>query len=277
MKLCVTSKIARALPFNEAVRLAKEVGYEEFDFGFSYQMLIKDGWEAEIKSSIETMRDAGMRVKYAHLPYDYPGNESEWPAFFTATQRAVDAAVLMGAECAAIHPRCSMREDYDEDVEYANALEFLKPYCEYAHKKGLPLGIENMRGKGASAPARIRRFAMRTDEVISLAKELDEGVCWDTGHGNISLQNEYKSIKKIGSLLREVHINDNFAEDDIHIAPFLGKVDWTGVLKGLKEVDYKGSLNMEVTCGKLPANLIEPYAKYMAASGKELIRLFEEI
>ena len=52
-----------------------------------------------------------------------------------------------------------MKPDYDADREYADAVEFLKPFCQHAQARGVTLGIEIMRGAGASAPARIRRFA----------------------------------------------------------------------------------------------------------------------
>ena len=190
--------------------------------------------------------------------------------------RCIEKIPELGADCAAIHPRSFMKPDYDPDEEYVEAVRFLTPYCEAAHKHGVMLGIEIMRGAGASAPARIRRFGTDVDILIRLADEMDSGICWDTGHANISLQQQYKSILKIGTRLKMVHINDNFAEDDVHLAPFLGRIDWTQTMKGLKEIGYSGSMNLEVKCNALPMELRESYAAYMAASGRYLIRLFEK-
>lgn len=77
--------------------------------------------------------------------------------------------------------------------------------------------------------------------------------------------------------LKMVHINDNFAEDDVHLAPFLGRIDWQQTMKALKEIGYSGSMNLEVKCNALPMELRESYAAYMAASGRYLIRLFENL
>ena len=74
-----------------------------------------------------------------------------------------------------------------------------------------------------------------------------------------------------------VHINDNFAEDDVHLAPFLGRIDWQQTMKALKEIGYSGSMNLEVKCNALPMELRESYAAYMAASGRYLIRLFDNL
>lgn len=285
MKLCVSSGISASLPdrtrlpFEESVRLAKQAGFEEFDLGLSSRLLLEEDWEKRLEAMQEKIDRAGMHIRYVHTPYDYPRSQApeEWARFELASMRCIEKVPELGADCAAIHPRSFMKPDYDPDEEYAEAVRFLTPYCEKAHRHSVVLGIEIMRGAGASAPARIRRFGTDVDVLIRLADEMDEGICWDTGHAHISLQQQYKSIRKIGKRLKMVHINDNFAEDDVHLAPFLGKIDWTQTMKGLKEIGYSGSMNLEVKCNALPLELRESYAAYMAASGRYLIRLFESL
>ena len=284
MHLCVSSGISATLPdrtplpFQASVDLARQAGFEEFDVGLSSRLLLREDWQAALRDMETAMAQGGIRVRYVHSPYDYPrsGDPEDWARFSLASMRAIGQAAAWGADCAAIHPRCFMTPEYDADREYAEAVEFLKPFCEHAHQVGLALGIEIMRGAGASAPARIRRFATDTDVLIRLADELSSGICWDTGHAHISLQEQGKSIRKVGKRLKMVHINDNFAEDDVHLAPFLGKVKWEETMKALKEIGYAGSMNLEVKCNRLPESLRAPYAAYMAASGRYLIDLFEK-
>ena len=285
MKLCVSSGISATLPdrtplpFEESVKLAAQAGFEEFDLGLSTRLLLQEDWEKRLHEMQEMIDRAGMQIRYVHTPYDYPRSREaeDWERFELASMRCIEKVPELGADCAAIHPRSFMKPEYDPDEEYQEAVRFLTPYCEAAHRYGVVLGIEIMRGAGASAPAKIRRFGTDTEVLIRLADELDEGICWDTGHANISLQQQYKSILKIGKRLKMVHINDNFAEDDVHLAPFLGKIDWTQTMKGLREIGYCGSMNLEVKCNALPPELRESYAAYMAASGRYLIRLFESI
>lgn len=267
------------LPFEESVNLAKQAGFEEFDLGLSSRLLLEEDWEQRLEAMQEAIAYAGMHIRYVHTPYDYPRSreEEDWKRFELASMRCIEKVPELGADCAAIHPRSFMKPDYDADEEYAEAVRFLRPYVETAHRHSVVLGIEIMRGAGASAPARIRRFGTDTDVLIRLADELDAGICWDTGHANISLQQQYKSIHKIGKRLKMVHINDNFAEDDVHLAPFLGRIDWQQTMKALKEIGYSGSMNLEVKCNALPMELRESYAAYMAASGRYLIRLFENL
>lgn len=276
MELCVTSKIharrpdGTAVPFAEALALAKNAGFTQMDYGFSASALLKDGWEENAVQNWQAARDAGVVFRYAHLPYDYPKAPQGWTDFFTASCRAMDLAVRFGVECAAIHPCTSATRDYNHDLLRRNALDFLRPYCDYARKAGLTLALENMRGPGQSADPALKRYATQVDDVWDLAQTLDIGVCWDTGHGNISAQAQYESLKKIAPRLKMLHVNDNHAEDDVHLAPFLGTIDWDGVARALREINFHGAINLEVNCNNRPLELRAAYAAYMGEAAKHL-------
>ena len=276
--LCVTSKILQKtesgddIPFEETLRFLKAAGFEEIDFGFDSKMLLQEDWKSGFEKKIRLCRQMNVRVRYAHLPYNYPGREEKeaWKHFYRASCRAMDLAQTAGADCAAIHPHTAMTQAYDPEKEHRQALAFLTPYLEYAQKIGFPLALENMRGPGRSASGAIQRYGMAAEDVIRLADELEMGICWDTGHGNISGQNQYASLIQIGKRLKMVHINDNEGEDDVHLAPFLGKIDWTQVVKALQEIRYTGSLNLEVQCNQLPDHLRTAYAAYMGCAAEKL-------
>ena len=276
--LCVTTGILRTnedgtpAPFRETLSFLKKAGFTEIDFDITTPMMLKDEWKEDFRTKLKEAAEAGVRVRYVHLPFDYPNKNTgyDWDQFYTASCRAIDMAVESGADCAVIHPRSFMKRDYDAEAEHEEALRFLEPYRNYAGKAGLTLALENMRGPGRSADACIQRYCTQVCDLIRLADELDMGICWDTGHANISAQGQLQSLLQIGHRLKEVHINDNYAEDDIHIAPFLGSVDWHEVAQGLKEIGYGGSLNLEVGCSRLPGGLRKAYADYMASSARLL-------
>ena len=278
MKLCVSSAInsiredGSLIPFAETLEFMKRAGFEEMDLDITTLMMLDNEWERCFKSKVEEASAAGIRVRYAHLPFDYPNksNVYGWEEFYTASCRAVDMAVYAGVDCAAIHPRSVCKTDYSLEKEHVAAKEFLSPYCEYAKQAGLMLALENMRGAGRKASPEIKRYCTQVTDLIQLADELGIGICWDTGHGNISGQGQLESLRLIGKRLKMVHINDNWGEDDIHTAPFLGNICWTEVAQGLKEIVFCGSLNLEVGCNRLPDKLRETYANYMALSAQRL-------
>ena len=284
MKLCVSSGIVArphegpAASFRESLVFLKEAGFEEIDYGFQTPALLRSDWKESFLSKLAEAKEEGVRIRFVHLPFDYPGVDSPygWEEFFLASRRAIELAVLSGADAGAIHPRTVMTREYDRTREAEAALAFLTPYRDLAKEAGLPLALENMRGPGKSADPAIRRFCTGTGDLIALADELGIGICWDTGHANISGQEQEESLRMIGKRLLLVHINDNFAEDDVHIAPFLGDTDWASVARGLRAAGYRGSLNLEVTCSRLPEPLRPGYARYMASSARLLRRMIEE-
>ena len=278
MNYCVTSKIISSRPdgsvptFAETLEFVKAAGFDELDYGFKTPELLQDGWQEAFREKLAQAKDAGVRFRYAHMPYDYPSEKTAYgeDEFFLASCRAAAIAVEMGVDCAAIHPRRGMTRGYDAEKEMEQAHAFLVSYRDEAKKAGLILALENMRGPGQSADPQIRRFGMDVHEIITLADRLGIGVCWDTGHGNISGQPQRASILAIGDRLRMVHLNDNHNEDDIHLAPFLGTVKWREAMAALREVGYAGSLNLEVACTRLPEALRESYAAYMGKTVREL-------
>jgi sugar phosphate isomerase/epimerase len=284
MKACVTSKIlskdtsGKTVPFEETLQFVKQAGFEEIDMGLEAPALTGPGWESALYDRIRLCEREHIRIRYAHMPYHYPKPDDAkgWEEFYTATCRAIDFAKAAGVDSAAIHPHSFVKKDYDPVKERAEAIEFLTPYQDYALRKGFVLCLENMRGAGQSADPALRRLGMETADVISIADELQLGVCWDTGHGNISGQEQYKSITALGDRLKMVHLNDNFAEGDIHLAISLGNADWDQIAAGLAAVGYKGSLNTEVTCVRFPEPLKPLYAAYMYRSVRWLEGLIAE-
>lgn len=276
MELCVSSKIhdhlsdGTAVPFSHAVTLARDAGFTQMDYSFSARSLLKDGWAEKALADWQTAQDAGVTFRYAHLPYDYPKDTHGWKDFFIASCRAIDLACHFRVECAAIHPCTSMTRQYNHDLMRRNALDFLRPYCEYAKSSGLALALENMRGAGRSADPEIQRFGTQAADQWDLAQTLDIGVCWDTGHANISAQEQYAALCLIAPRLKMLHINDNFAEDDIHLAPFLGSTNWEGITDALREIGFTGALNLEVNCNRYPPEVRSAYSAYMGYAARHL-------
>ena len=114
MELCVTSEISSraldgaAIPFAEGAALAARAGFSQMDYSFSAAALLADGWEQAALERQRQAQDAGIALRYAHLPFDYPRDPGKWPDFFEASCRAMELACRFGVECAAVHPCTAM-------------------------------------------------------------------------------------------------------------------------------------------------------------------------
>ncbi|MFQ5807134.1 MAG: sugar phosphate isomerase/epimerase family protein [Phycisphaerae bacterium] len=74
------------------------------------------------------------------------------------------------------------------------------------------------------------------------------GVLFDTFHANIEEQDMLASVRRHGDVVRHVHLSEN----DRGI-PGTGHVDFPGVIKTLREVDYDGWLVVEAFGRALPS------------------------
>lgn len=285
MKLCITSHVhSRTLdwmprPFSESAQWAAEAGFTQMDYSLNCRLLGSDNWKQQVEEQVKTAADAGITFHFAHLPYDYPHSTDleEWEHFTQMNFRGIEICRELGVAAAAIHPRTFMKPTYDHDAERQQTLAFLIPIVEKAHKEGVKLALENMRGAGQHPARALVRYGTEVDDIIDLADTLDIGICWDTGHGNISGQKQYVSIMKIGSRLLEIHLNDNFAEDDIHLAPYLGSISWKEVVQALHDAGYRNSLNFEVDANRLPAEAGPAYIKMLHHCGEQILNMFEQI
>lgn len=74
--------------------------------------------------------------------------------------------------------------------------------------------------------------------------------CADTGHSNKAMRFGNPTagdvIRRIGSDIAVLHLNDNDTLTDQHKMPFSGTIDWEDTFNALDEIGYNGVYNMEL-------------------------------
>ena len=75
-------------------------------------------------------------------------------------------------------------------------------------------------------------------------------VCMDTGHTNKATRYQNNPpvgevIRRLGSKIEVLHLNDNDTLTDQHKIPMTGTVDWEDVMNALDEIGYNGWYNLE--------------------------------
>ena len=101
------------------------------------------------------------------------------------------------------------------------------------------------------------------------------GFCFDLGHANMLGLRLRDFLKGIGGRLTCLHLHDNNGTADWHTAPYTCMsgsafaTDWDGLLQGLSEIDYRGTLNFETfrATKLLPRRLQAEMLHYIAAVG----------
>jgi len=126
-------------------------------------------------------------------------------------------------------------EEYDErKIDYAfSALEEINLF---ARQRGVEVLLENTPNELAGAE-RLLMFLNVT--------HLNVNVCFDVGHAHMrgSVENEYRLLKP---RIRSTHVHDNNGNDDSHLFPGKGTVDWARAMDLLRSADGQYPLLLEL-------------------------------
>ena len=83
------------------------------------------------------------------------------------------------------------------------------------------------------------------DYVIDNIKNKNVGICFDSGHYHVHFNDEL-DFPKFKDRIFAVHLHDNDKSDDLHLIPFDGTLNWSNVVKNLKECNYSGPITLEL-------------------------------
>ena len=193
--------------------------------------------------------------------------------FSKLVHQGIEAAKLLHVRYAVLHPNTTTLplEGFDQQKRYDEVMAHLSPFVEHAEKLGVQLVVENMRMVHGSVPS--KRYCGTPEELCKIADALGIGVCWDFGHAHINGLKQSEALTYVGSRLKVLHVNDNVAQDDIHLPPFIGTIDWKDAMAGLRAVNFRGLFNYEIHTSRIPDTLRESFAGYLVAAAHQLLRL----
>ncbi|WP_299727107.1 TIM barrel protein [uncultured Tateyamaria sp.] len=243
----------------ETLRLIKKAGFTHInwnpDSGSSY-------WYAasEIGFIRDTINSFDLKVKTIHASNGLnPVTEKTFLARETrkdihspnAWQREagaellrnrVDLAAALGSPDMVLH--IEVRDEYHESAAAAEAfytplfqtLDSVRPYC---LEHGIKIAVENL--FSASAKTYLQMF----DRVFSRYDADFIGLCYDTGHWEITQPGGISVLDQFGDRLICTHIHDNFSACDDHLLPFDGRINWDLVTKGIAATAYETPVNFE--------------------------------
>ena len=276
MKLCGMTLLYRdirgskdKMPIDEAVRRIAAAGFDAVDANLvmicnNTLRLHTDDWKYEAEKIALAVQETGIELAQCHLPFK--GKKVKWHTpeelayYYEMFYRAIDVAGFLGIPWGVIHPERFIGQNLSDEECCKINHETNDKYIEYALNKGVNIAYENM-ALGAKAG-----YCAYIDQLVDLIDSYADpriGACLDTGHANMVYDDQYEPILKLGHRLHCTHINDNLGKDDLHLAPFSGTVKWESVIKGLREINYPGVLNLEIGINNSATdNLKDAGAKY---------------
>ena len=257
------------MPIDEAVRRIAAAGFDAVDANLvmicnKTLRLHTDDWKYEAERIALAVQETGIELAQCHLPFK--GKKVKWHTpeelayYYERFYRAIDVAGFLGIPWGVIHPERFIGQNLSDEECCRINHETNDKYIEYALNKGVNIAYENM-VLGAKVG-----YCAYIDQLVDLIDSYADpriGACLDTGHANMVYDDQYEPILKLGHRLHCTHINDNLGKDDLHLPPFSGTVKWESVIKGLREINYPGVLNLEIGINNSATdNLKDAGAKY---------------
>ena len=136
--------------------------------------------------------------------------------------------------------------DSTPEKEWAWAVDGLKEVYAYGQQAGVRLALEPLNRFETY-------FISRAEQALALAEAVapDCGVCLDAFHLNIEEADMLAAIRKAGSRLVDFHVADNN-----RLACGMGALNWSAIVRTLKDIGYDGALTVEFVApiDRTPAN-----------------------
>ena len=263
--VCAPSRIYEDHPggrfsYSSMIDYFAEIGICAIDMSFESLSRLDDARNAVLYAAAKRAKDKNIAIPLCHLSFYMPDpfNETLMAKYQKELMMGIDSAALMGIPLAVAHPIAlySSKHSYGDFIR-AN-MKFLSPVVEYAKAKGIKVCVENMPSEKEAADNHL--YGSCALNISALAEKLGAGICWDTGHANISGYKQSEQLSVLKGKLDVLHIHDNDGVKDKHLLPFDGNVDWDDVALGLNSCDFDGIIDVEVTAWALDGSREVRYA-----------------
>lgn len=265
MKLATTTGDFSAYVTNqeEAIRYIYDAGFRYVDYSFDMDVAHHNGiilpeWKVNIEAIRHTAEDIGITFVQSHAPMGKPivkDENHEW--FMELNRRCIEACAILGIPNIVIHsgyaPNLSVEETFERNKAFYGEL------LPVAERFGIEILIENFNRMHIPNVY----WTDNAKDLLALIEYIDHPLihaCWDVGHGNLQEMPQDEELRILGSHVRALHIQDNYGEKDLHIAPYFGTMNLDSIMHGLVDIEYKGYFTFEATQMLLSSKLRREFA-----------------
>lgn len=184
-------------------------------------------------AKVKTCRELGLNIQTAHLDFkdtnDIWQEGSNGDKFVKDYIKQFKLLKKCGIPIAVMH----VTKTKTPPPMSLIGLKRFQTLANNAQKYGIILALENSRKPDY--------FDYVFDNVTSDNLK----VCYDSGHDHAFTKDSF-NFDKYKNKIVAVHLHDNNGQEDEHLYPFDGNIDWEQVLTKLKHAGYKGPITLEV-------------------------------
>lgn len=241
----------RVSNLEEAIKLAKDAGFEGVEFGIHEVANLIDERSAEAVRTMFT--DAGIKPAGWGMPVDWRGDEAKWRAGLEELPRLAKASQAIGCDRTMTWILPSSNERPMEENRRFH-IERFKPIAEILGQYGCRFGLEFIGPKTLRDSAK-HPFIYRMEDMLEMGAEIgpNMGLLLDCWHW-------YTSGGTVDDLLRlkpeqvvYVHVNDaptgvpveQHIDNQRGLPGATGVIGIAGFLKALNKIGYDGPITPE--------------------------------
>jgi len=293
MKLSTqTSGMFRKMGEDETLRIYAEAGYDCVDLSMFFlcrepdSVWCSDKWEDHAKETRKKCEALGMTFNQGHSPFNYKWEEEGVieNLLIPDTIRSIKIAGVLGIKDLVVHPLHHWTYKGHEEEIFEKNMEFYRKLIPYAEEENVKISVENM-----FQIDKIRKYCVH--DTCSTPEEMNRYVdtlnsfspvfngCVDLGHAAVVGEEPQDFIRKVGSRIGSLHVQDNNYIVDQHQIPGVGKIDYEEVMKALVDVGYTGDFTFEADSflNQFPRKMYPEACKFMVKVGRYWIGRFNEL
>jgi protein FrlC len=248
MKLSTATSVFVNYPIEDAVNKIIQAGYDGIDLWCGRPHIYRKDHSPQVldqlRHTLENNHIEVVSLMPAFFRYPYSLSSPNEIVRFDSIQYVkdcIDNALMLGAGMVLVVPTHSLHNQSLENARerFTSSLETI---CSYAEPAGIRLGMEVVY-------PRLSDYMGSVQDAIDLIKAVGSsclGVVLDTGHLNISGEPVAEAIQSLGSLLFQVHVNDNDGTQQQNAIPGEGTHPFSTTINLLRQSGYDGFLTLEL-------------------------------
>lgn len=240
------------MPYKEQIELISKMGFQAVFTGF---------YDEETQKGIAKQLDKyNLVCDTIHAPYNGINHmwldTEEGEKMFETLRSCLECCATYEVPTMIVHLSSGVTPPPVTDLGQARYTRLI----EYAAQKGITIAFENQR--------KLAYLAW----VFEAFPDCDTvKFCWDTGHQNCCFPN-VDFMRMYGDRLGALHIDDNYGvyQQDDHLIPFDGTVDFKMVADRIRTSGYAGTIMLEIERGQYKELSDEAYFEKAAKAARKL-------
>ena len=248
---------AYASCIEETIGLIHSAGFRHMDLGFpgpvcttGFYAEDEGEFNAYIKRVTERCKELGMDFVQSHAPMGKPlKGDEDAKRLIQVTKYCIRAAGALNIPHVVVHSGYLPNISKDECFELNKV--FFDELLVEAEKYGVNVLVENFNKMSKEDTYWIDN-ATDLRRMIDLVDHPLFHAVWDAGHANLQEMPQHEELALLGDHVLALHVQDNKGDRDTHLMPFFGTLNLDDLMRGLKDIGYKGAFNFEVASMTTP-------------------------